>query len=104
VRPADGEGDPDVTRLLAITSAAMSAEVLWLNGTLPIRVSAYRQAADLPEHAVTSVRCIVLVDNRIVLCDSPDGCHPWPGRRREPGETYVETACREVHEETGLVS
>ena len=99
--PAHGERHPDITALVSVSTPAMSVEVRWLSGTLPLRVSAYPRVDDLPEHAVTSVRCIVLVDDRIVLCDSSDGCHPWPGGRREPGETYVETACREVHEETG---
>lgn len=29
--------------------------------------------------------------------------HPWPGGRREPGESYVDAAVREVHEGTGWV-
>jgi 8-oxo-dGTP pyrophosphatase MutT (NUDIX family) len=47
------------------------------------------------------VRCVVLVGDRVVVCENVDGCHPWPGGRREPGESHVETACREVLEETG---
>lgn len=48
------------------------------------------------------MRCLVLVDDEIVVCTNKDGTsHPWPGGRREPGESYVETACREIHEETG---
>lgn len=79
----------------------MSASVAWLDGTLPLRVSAHPVVADLPDDVVTSIRCLVIVGDRVVLCENADGCHPWPGGRREPDETFVETACREVHEETG---
>jgi ADP-ribose pyrophosphatase YjhB (NUDIX family) len=72
------------------------------NGTLPIRVSACTRVTPLPEELVTSVRCIVRVDNLLIYCQNSDGRHPWPGGRRQPGESYVETAAREVHEETGL--
>lgn len=49
-----------------------------------------------------SVRCLVRVDGHIVVCENADGSlHPWPGGRRQTGETFVQTACREVHEETG---
>ena len=27
--------------------------------------------------------------------------HAWPGGRRQPGESFAETAAREVEEETG---
>jgi hypothetical protein len=47
------------------------------------------------------VRCLVLVDGLIVFCRNTDGSHPWPGGRRLPGESYLETTVREVHEETG---
>jgi 8-oxo-dGTP pyrophosphatase MutT (NUDIX family) len=42
------------------------------------------------------------VRDLIVICETPNGTwHPWPGGRREAGESYEETAYREVHEETG---
>ena len=69
---------------------------------MPLRISAYDRPAELPDQLVVSVRCITLVGDRIVVCANADGfSHPWPGGRRERGETYAETAVREVHEETG---
>jgi hypothetical protein len=44
---------------------------------------------------------MVLIDGFIVFCQNPDGNHPWPGGRRLPGESYLQTAAREVEEETG---
>jgi ADP-ribose pyrophosphatase YjhB (NUDIX family) len=55
----------------------------------------------LPDELVVSVRCLVIVDRHIVICTNADGQHPWPGGRREFGESFAETARREVHEETG---
>lgn len=48
------------------------------------------------------MRCVVVRDDRVLVCeDSHPATHIWPGGRREPGESLVETAVREVHEETG---
>jgi ADP-ribose pyrophosphatase YjhB (NUDIX family) len=68
---------------------------------MPLRVSAYTQVASLPDEIVTSIRCIVMVEDMVVLCENKDGSHAWPGGRRLPGESYADTAAREVHEETG---
>jgi 8-oxo-dGTP pyrophosphatase MutT (NUDIX family) len=72
-----------------------------VTGTLPLRIEAYTPLVDLPDELVVSVRCLVTVDEGLVVCSNPDGIHAWPGGRREPGETFADTACREVHEETG---
>ncbi len=34
--------------------------------------------------------------------DRPKGCHGFPKGHMEPGETEVQTALREIFEETGL--
>ncbi|MEV4312402.1 NUDIX domain-containing protein [Actinocrispum sp. NPDC049592] len=75
----------------------------WDYGTMPLRVTAYGTDTfdDIRTELVSSVRCIVRVGTQIVLCENRDGAHPLPGGRREPGETYHDTVCREVHEETG---
>ncbi len=58
---------------------------------------------ELPDELVVSVRCLVIVDRQLVMCTNADGIHAWPGGRREPGETFAETARREVYEETGWI-
>lgn len=67
-----------------------------------MRISAYLGTAGIPDELITSVRCLVQVGDLVVVCTNRDGIsHPWPGGRREPGETMPATAVREVHEETG---
>ena len=100
-KPGFGVRHPALALLLGELQPAASHEVAWAGGTLPLRVSAYMKTAPVPDEIVTSVRCIVLVDGLVVYCENPDGSHPWPGGRRLPGESYVETAAREVQEETG---
>lgn len=100
-RPGFGVRHPDLTALLAVSEPVATGQTAWLGGTLPLRVTAFTEPAELPAPLVTSVRCIVWVGELLVLCENVDGRHPWPGGRRNPGERYVETARREVHEETG---
>lgn len=101
--------DPELLALLDRLTPTARHRLVWPDG-IHLEVAAYPTStglpADLVERLVTSVRCIVvvddqIVDNRIVVCRAPDEQHIWPGGRHEPGETYQQTAQREVHEETG---
>jgi ADP-ribose pyrophosphatase YjhB (NUDIX family) len=79
-------------------------ETVW--GVTGLRLHAYAGEADLPDELVTSMRCLVVVPGeagpRLVVCQTVHGdTHPWPGGRREAGETFADTIVREVHEETG---
>jgi hypothetical protein len=87
--------------LLARHEPTATGETCWMGGTMPLRVSAYTTPTSLPDDLVTSVRCVVRVGALIVFCENADGTHPWPGGRRHPGESFADTAVREVHEETG---
>jgi ADP-ribose pyrophosphatase YjhB (NUDIX family) len=101
LRPGYGVRHPALAPLLHARIPAAVVEFSWRDGTLPLRASSYIEVAALPDELVSSIRCFVVVGDRVVVCDTPDGCHPWPGGRREPGESYTDTACREVREETG---
>jgi len=101
-RPGYGIRHPQLDEVLRISTPAGCAEAEWADGAFHIRSCAYVPLVDLPDEVVNSIRCIVFVDECIVLCENRDGFHHvWPGGRRERGETHAETARREVHEETG---
>ena len=93
--------DPRLAALLESCVPAGTTSAVWLDGAMPLSVAAYTQPADLPDDLVTSIRCVTTVGDRVLLCTNAGGSHPWPGGRREAGETHVDTAVREVHEETG---
>jgi 8-oxo-dGTP pyrophosphatase MutT (NUDIX family) len=66
---------------------------------------------DLPVRERTVVRTVVVdSSDRVLLFHTHDVVRPevgtwWelPGGGAEPGETYVDTAIRELHEETGIL-
>jgi hypothetical protein len=79
-------------------------ETAWFDGAMPLRISAYLGAEStprLPLELISSIRCIVRVGDKYLLCENKSSRHPWPGGRRNAGESFAETAAREVHEETG---
>ena len=89
-------------RLLELLRGRTPVSVLDVKWRRPIRISAYVGAAEMPQDLVTSVRCIVRIDDSVVLCRNRDGrTHAMPGGHRQPGESYADTARREVEEETG---
>jgi ADP-ribose pyrophosphatase YjhB (NUDIX family) len=86
----------------------------WLAGKRPLSVegarwpgveldlATYAGEALPPVELIVSVRCVVTVGDQVLLCHGDQGdCYIWPGGRVEPGETWQQTAAREVHEETG---
>jgi 8-oxo-dGTP pyrophosphatase MutT (NUDIX family) len=93
--------DSRLLGLLASCPAAVVEQVTWARGTMPLRVSAHVTDRRPPDNLITSVRCIVFVGSKVVVCRDPDQLHVIPGGRREAGESLAQTAVREVHEETG---
>lgn len=99
-RPGFGLPHPGLVTLLESLTPTSVERIVWPEGIV-LDVAAYLTPARVPPELVTSIRCIVRVGDRIVLCRAPDTQHVWPGGRRLPDETYAATARREVHEETG---
>lgn len=66
-----------------------------------LRVQSHIGSGDPPAEFVTSVRSVVLRGDQVLLVRDPDELHIIPGGRRAPGETFEQTAIREVGEETG---
>ncbi|MFD9705509.1 hypothetical protein [Lentzea sp. NPDC059081] len=56
-----GARHPELVRLVDACAPVAVAEVSWLDGAMPLRVSAYAAAAELPDELITSVRCVVRV-------------------------------------------
>lgn len=98
--PGYGSRHPELITLLDTLTPVAVTRISWI-GLTDLDVAAYRDWPECPDFLVTSVRCIVRVDDRVVVCHTPDGPHIVPGGRREPGESHTATAVREVREETG---
>ncbi|MFF3946256.1 methyltransferase, FxLD system [Streptomyces sp. NPDC001902] len=62
------------------------------------------EKAGEPDAAAVAGACVVVTDGcgRVLLGRSAEGMWELPGGRVEPGETFPETAVRELAEETGL--
>lgn len=86
---------------------AAEHDSVWMDGAMPLRITAYTGPASvtamekLPLEIVSSIRCITRVGDKYVFCENKTSRHPWPGGRRNPGESFTKTAARELHEETG---
>lgn len=98
--PGYGTRHPALLSLLECIEPSATEELTWPGG-IRLIAAAYPVPMTVPLELVTSVRCVVRVDQHVVLCQTPDAYHIWPGGRRISGESIPETVCREVHEETG---
>jgi ADP-ribose pyrophosphatase YjhB (NUDIX family) len=76
--------------------------VSWGQQQLNFDVASYL-STDLPApNLITSVRGIVLYQDRVVVLENKDGRHFMPGGRIEPHESFDACLCREIREECGL--
>ena len=77
--------------------------VQWIPGELEFTLTTVLGGDSPPDRLVTSVRCIVLRENHVLVMTDRDGSrHILPGGRREPNESFVQAVQRELLEETGL--
>lgn len=90
----------DLSLYLASLGAPVCEEyVTW--GRQVLRVQSYLGDGDPPADYVTSVRCVVLRGEQVLVVRDPEELHIIPGGRRERDEAFEQTAIREVSEETG---
>jgi 8-oxo-dGTP pyrophosphatase MutT (NUDIX family) len=92
---------PGLAPALAGRTPIAVQQVVWPGG-VALEIGCYAGDAQLPDELVSSIRCLVTNGDRVLVCaDAGSEAHVLPGGRREPGESWAETAIREVHEETG---
>ena len=87
-------------RLLDASNAVVVQEAVWPAGR--VRLSGYLGLADLPTEIPGRVRCLVVRDHEVLITwDTFGVADCLPGGGAHPGESVVQTAVREVWEETG---
>jgi 8-oxo-dGTP pyrophosphatase MutT (NUDIX family) len=91
----------ELSAFLARHEPAAREVTVWHGGQLQLAVSSYLCAELPPLELVTSVRCVVLRGDSVMVVRDPRETHILPGGRREPGESLEETLERELLEETG---
>ena len=93
--------DPELATFLQRHTPITQESALWGDGTIPLIVTSYLSQELPPLAYITSVRAIMLRDDRVMVVRDPNGYHIRPGGRREANETLLGTLHRELREETG---
>jgi 8-oxo-dGTP pyrophosphatase MutT (NUDIX family) len=100
-RPGFGLPQPDIEAAFDAAPPLVRQEVVW-GGHLRLDASAHAGRIDLADDLVMSARTVIWVGDGVVVCSTAHGGrHPLPGGRLEPGESPIDAAVREAHEETG---
>jgi ADP-ribose pyrophosphatase YjhB (NUDIX family) len=91
-----------VANFLKEKEPVLVSYVSWGKQDLDFDVASYFSDDYPPSKLVTSVRAIVIHQDRIVVMENESGKHFLPGGRLDEGEGYSEGLIREVKEECGL--
>jgi len=93
--------NPELAAFLDARVADFDQQVVWRGGEHRLQLRGYLTTDTPPDAFVLAGRALVIDDQRVLVVRTADGEHVLPGGRREPGETAVDAAHREVIEETG---
>lgn len=91
----------DIRAFLAAKTPLCDTENRWADGALRLRVRYFRSDEHPPGKYVTSVRCLVMKDDSVLVVRNREGNHILPGGRLEKEESFERALHREVAEETG---
>jgi 8-oxo-dGTP pyrophosphatase MutT (NUDIX family) len=90
----------DLATFLANLLPAATEPIEW-GDTIKLQATAYLSDTLPPPHYISSVRAIVISDDRVLVQRDQHNRHILPGGQREPDELTEATVRREVAEETG---
>ncbi len=93
---------PEIASFLMDLEPAIVESAAWCDGQMHLSITSYFGNKSPPLGYVTSVRCVLLRKQDVLMVHSKDGTyHILPGGRREDSESIEETLRREVLEEAG---
>ena len=92
---------PELAAFLEPRAADFGQRLAWHGGEHRLQLRGYFTPDAPPDEFVLAGRVLVLDRDRVLVVQNPDGEHIIPGGRRQPRETALDAASREVVEETG---
>lgn len=93
--------NPELAAFLQRHTPVTQESALWGDGTVPLILTSYLGQELPPLAYITSVRAVMLQNDKVMVIRDPGGHHIRPGGRREANESLLETLHRELQEETG---
>jgi 8-oxo-dGTP pyrophosphatase MutT (NUDIX family) len=93
--------DPELAAFLESRTADFEESVAWRGGAHRLHLRGYLTRDEPPDAFLIAGRALVIDEEHVLVVRDPEGEHLLPGGRREPGESALEAAQREVIEETG---